>query len=154
MSSIWKNDLPPPPGFTPQTWPQLRCSQNVQNFMIQPRLQTFPIRPALNTRTYNHIPKAMIPNNQMSRINPCIDPNHLRKSTRKAIADETLSLLRRGLYLLSDGTEIDIQEKFRSAVDGAICYPPDYYFIEVVEATFPKMLIEVMIQCIYSMIEI
>jgi len=120
MSSIWKNDMPP--GFRPPTWPQLGSRPNVQYFITLPSQQK-------NS------------NNQTNR--PCVDQSHIRKCERKLVANETLSLLRQGCYKLSDGREIDINEKLSTAVNGATCYPPVHYFVEAVEVTFPKTLFEV-----------
>eukprot|EP01041_Mallomonas_annulata_P004101 gene4101-8156_t len=78
-----------------------------------------------------------------SRPKIAADPNHIIKVTRKAVADETLISLRRGSYTLPDGREIDVTEQLKKAIEKATCYPPNYYFIEEVEARFPAMIIEV-----------
>jgi len=71
------------------------------------------------------------------------DPNHLLKITRKAVADETLAVLRKGKYTLPDGNEIDVAESLKNALAKATSFSPDYYFVEEVEPRFSQMVVEV-----------
>mmetsp|Transcript_23274 Transcript_23274/g.23484 ORF Transcript_23274/g.23484 Transcript_23274/m.23484 type:complete len:491 (+) Transcript_23274:56-1528(+) len=71
------------------------------------------------------------------------DPNHLLKVTRKAVADETLSVLRKGSYSLPNGVEVNVSERLKNSVDRATCFSPDYYFLEEVGPRFGRMIVEV-----------
>jgi len=80
---------------------------------------------------------------QMPRSKVSTDPNHLLKVTRKAVADETLKVLRAGSYTLPNGKEVDVSAKLKNALDRATCFSPDYYFLEEVESRFDRMVVEV-----------
>ena len=75
---------------------------------------------------------------------------HQMKLLRKAAADETLLILRRGTYVCNSGsgseswTEIDISEQVKEAVDGAVCHNPDYVFPPPSLPDQSVMVVEVM----------
>jgi hypothetical protein len=52
---------------------------------------------------------------------------HQLKLARKAVAEETLSILRKGVYVPDEktGTEFEINSKVSSSVDAAVCYLPE-----------------------------
>jgi len=116
--SNWSFD-PSPPGFRSQMWPKHKCYYS-QKFG--------PLKPSSHSHDSNYL--------------------HLIKGIRRSVGEESLLILRRGSYQLSDGNQVYIREKFRKSVDGAKCYLPDYYFIEKVrddfgDALFSKMIVEV-----------
>ena len=95
-------------------------------------------------------------NNTMnsSTKNAASDPNggtpHQMKLIRKAAADETLLILRRGTYQCesSDANgmiEVDITNQIKEAVDGAICYEPEYSFPPPTLSEHSVMVVEVMV---------
>eukprot|EP01041_Mallomonas_annulata_P008837 gene8837-18305_t len=128
-----------PPSFPPQ-WGQPSYSE------VHQKLSHFsasapPFRPLQTPTGFQNIQRSKPVVTSRPKI--AADPNHILKVTRKAVADETLISLRRGSYTLPDGREIDVTEQLKKAIEKATCYPPNYYFIEEVEARFPAMIVEV-----------
>lgn len=131
---------PPARRLPPQPYNTLRESvvpskqTNYEHVQPRPQFQ----RPLVST-----------PSSPPSRIKPMprskvsTDPNHLLKVTRKAVADETLKVLRAGSYTLPNGKEVNVSAELKTALDKATCFSPDYYFLEEVESRFERMIVEV-----------
>lgn len=88
-------------------------------------------------------PHRILPSSSSTSRQKVADPNHLLKITRKAVADETLAVLRKGSYTLPNGAEVDVTNPLKEAIERTVCFSPDYYFVEEVEARYPVMTVEV-----------
>ena len=110
--------------------------------MFYPELAAYKIK--VDAWPLNNIWRESMP---LQTIQPVDTPQKL-KAARKAAADETVAILRKGKYRTGRGEEIDISREIQQAVSSSVCYPPEHKFEEVeVTPRYPSMDIEVINEC-------
>mmetsp|Transcript_11720 Transcript_11720/g.17756 ORF Transcript_11720/g.17756 Transcript_11720/m.17756 type:complete len:400 (+) Transcript_11720:228-1427(+) len=88
--------------------------------------------------------RAIWSNMSDTSVNILETPQRL-KALRKAAADETISILRTGVYKKGNGEEVNILNDIRLSISSSVCYPPDaeIFSAEDIKPRYATTMLEV-----------